>query len=416
VKKRRWLGAWWKMLPRRWGHPWHSMCSYLAMFPPALPRYFIEQCSVPGDTVLDPFSGRGTTALEACLADRVGLGSDANPLAFVLTHAKVNPPAREDLDRRLAQLRLTYRPVDSAAAPPEIRMIFDGRRTLPQLLYIRSALRQSSRTDVFLLAVLAGILHGNHTKDPHKSRTLSITMPNTFAMSPAYIRRYIRRKRLKKYPFDVFDLLEKRIKHLFARPLPLVRGAASQRDARSVREWLPRDSVNLVVTSPPYLNVVRYGKFNWIRLWLLGDTVAGVDNRLRVEASDRSLKLSDRLSLTPYGHFIEECLIAMSSVLSPGAYCAVVVGDVQRAGTCVNLAAEVWHTIRRSAGLKLVDIIEDPIVSDTKVTRIWAEKRGLATTVDRVLLLRKPGPFRRARRPQNILRRLNDAAHPLAIE
>src|SRR2546422_2237862 len=125
---RRWLAPWWKNLPRRWGHPWHSMCSYLAMFPPALPRYFIEQCSRPGDIVLDPFSGRGTTPLEACLAGRIGAGSDANPLAALLTAAKVRPPSLHEALERVEYLRRRYQKATIAhSAPPEIRLLFDGR-------------------------------------------------------------------------------------------------------------------------------------------------------------------------------------------------------------------------------------------------------------------------------------------------
>src|SRR5262249_16357814 len=148
---------------KRWGHPWHSMCSYLAMFPPALPRYFIEQCSRPGDIVLDPFSGRGTTSLEACLAGRVGAGSDANPLAALLTAAKVKPPPLDDALERVEYLRRRYRRASvTYSAPPEIRLLFDGRRTLPQLLFLRGNLSKRSRADRHLLATICGILHGNH--------------------------------------------------------------------------------------------------------------------------------------------------------------------------------------------------------------------------------------------------------------
>ncbi|MBX3328698.1 MAG: hypothetical protein KF682_22720 [Nitrospira sp.] len=57
----------WRRAPRRWGHELHSLCSYMAMFPPMLPRVFIEWLSKPGDVVYDPFSGRGTTLLESLL-------------------------------------------------------------------------------------------------------------------------------------------------------------------------------------------------------------------------------------------------------------------------------------------------------------------------------------------------------------
>ena len=51
----------WKDQQRLWGHSFHPMCSYLASFPAALAHAFIARYSRPGDVVLDPFSGRGTT-------------------------------------------------------------------------------------------------------------------------------------------------------------------------------------------------------------------------------------------------------------------------------------------------------------------------------------------------------------------
>src|SRR3990167_677677 len=71
----------------------HTVCSYMAMFPPSVPRHYIKEYTAEKDIVLDPFSGRGTTPLEACMHNRVGIGSDRNPLAYVLTFAKVRAPS-----------------------------------------------------------------------------------------------------------------------------------------------------------------------------------------------------------------------------------------------------------------------------------------------------------------------------------
>src|SRR6266511_149412 len=65
----------WKDQRRLWGHSLHPMCSYLASFPAALAHAFIARWSRPGDVVLDPFSGRGTTPLQACAEGRVGVGN-----------------------------------------------------------------------------------------------------------------------------------------------------------------------------------------------------------------------------------------------------------------------------------------------------------------------------------------------------
>ena len=58
--------------------------SYRACFKPQLPGYFIEQLTCPGDLVYDPFSGRGTTAVEAALRGRNVIVNDVSPLSEIL--------------------------------------------------------------------------------------------------------------------------------------------------------------------------------------------------------------------------------------------------------------------------------------------------------------------------------------------
>src|SRR5512143_729612 len=98
----------WKAQPRLWGHSLHPMCSYLASFPAALPHAFIARYTRPGDVVLDPFSGRGTTPLQAAAEGRIGVGNDLNPLAQVLTAAKLEPATPAEARTRLTALRLAW--------------------------------------------------------------------------------------------------------------------------------------------------------------------------------------------------------------------------------------------------------------------------------------------------------------------
>ena len=51
-------------------HRFHSICPYFAMFPESFAEYWIAALTKPSDLVLDPFSGRGTTATCALLMDR----------------------------------------------------------------------------------------------------------------------------------------------------------------------------------------------------------------------------------------------------------------------------------------------------------------------------------------------------------
>jgi DNA modification methylase len=69
----------------------HTFYRYPARFSPAFVRAAIDTYSKPGDVVLDPFVGGGTTVLEAMVLGRKPIGSDINELATFLTEVKVTP-------------------------------------------------------------------------------------------------------------------------------------------------------------------------------------------------------------------------------------------------------------------------------------------------------------------------------------
>ena len=116
----------WKNLPKNMNHPLHTVCSYMAMFPPSLPHYFINQHSSVGDVILDPFSGRGTTVLEACFMNREAIGNDKNPLAYILTKAKSDVPQKSRIIFKINKLEKEFKrtKIDIKNEPPDIKMIF----------------------------------------------------------------------------------------------------------------------------------------------------------------------------------------------------------------------------------------------------------------------------------------------------
>src|SRR5688572_25652688 len=120
----------WKLQPRLWGHSLHPMCSYLASFPAALAHAFIARYSRPGDVVLDPFSGRGTTPLQACAEGRIGVGNDLNPFAHLLTASKVEPATRAAASTRVTALRLAWHADASAWTALAERVTADPAGTL----------------------------------------------------------------------------------------------------------------------------------------------------------------------------------------------------------------------------------------------------------------------------------------------
>lgn len=399
----------WQNANLKWKCSLHNMCSYLAMFPPALPNYFIQQFTNPGDLVLDPFSGRGTALLEASRCGRVPLGNDLNPLAYYLSFSKSNVPCYSSIIRRISELQKNYRPVDISSEPEDIKMLYDLEETLPQLCYLKKNLKITRKVDIFILGALMGIMHGPHKKDG-TSNYLSISMPNTFSMSPNYVRKYIDSHNLKKIRQNVFSCLKSKVKSIYPFNENLLSGQVYLDNALNLAKSKYKKyfgKVKLIITSPPYLKVINYGKYNWIRLWLIDINSKKVDNSLRINEAykqSKELKLSDDLKLEQYLEFMKDVIRGWEKLLSDDGVAVVVIGDVDdHNGKYIRLAEEVWANISDSTALSLVDIIEDNIKGNSKVTKIWGnERKGNATKTDRILILSKSGKKIKANIEENI--------------
>ncbi len=422
----------WKDQQRLWGHSFHPMCSYLASFPAGLVHAFIARYTRPGDVVLDPFSGRGTTPLQACAEGRVGVGNDLNPFAQILTAAKVDPPTKADIKTRVGSLRLAWaanadhwnqladaivaspgsadievpgagsRPIDitggsssrrrgpsgsvpvrpDRSVPAEVALAFNPR-TLAQLLYLRAGLDPDDRTDRFILATLTGILHGK------SASYLSAVMPNTFSMAPRYVRDFVERTGFHSPERDTFALLDDKLRRLYRQPLPATRGIALLGDARDAgvrfREALRArglpERARLVVTSPPYLRVVKYGYYNWLRLWLLGYDASAIDDLL-----------DDAHHRDAYLVFMREVLGGLRNALADDAVVALVIGDVEMdrgrpANGGIGLAESVWELAAAPEGYRLAGIALDDVAAGRKMTKLWGDEAGQATRMERILIL-----------------------------
>ena len=205
----------WKKISKNIRKNIHSNCSYLAMFPPNLPCYFIQTYTQEGDIVLDPFSGRGTTVTESVYLNRKAIGSDLNPLALILSKAKVDVPSKTHIIKRLKQLEEKFKStpmISITSQEDKIKMIFHCR-TLRQLIFLQENLNwKKSKADNYITAMILGILHGG------SKSYLSVQMPNTFSMSPNYIDRYIKKHKLVKEYRDVFARLHQKLDRCYDRP------------------------------------------------------------------------------------------------------------------------------------------------------------------------------------------------------
>jgi site-specific DNA-methyltransferase (adenine-specific) len=390
----------WKAQQRLWGHPFHPMCSYLASFPAALTHAFIARYSRPGDVVLDPFAGRGTVALQASAEGRIGVGNDLNPFAYLLTAAKVEPATPAEARTRLARLRLAWPAAapgwlalaaaikaDPATGGPEpvpveVALAFHPT-TFAQLLYVRDALDLEDHVDRFLAAAITGILHGK------SASYLSELMPNTFSMAPRYVRNFAARTDFQSAERDVFAGLGAKLDRLYRAPIPGTPGIALLGDARdagararvALRERGMPDRARLIVTSPPYLRVVKYGYYNWLRTWFLGFDAQAID-----------AALDDAHHRAPYLVFLREVLHGLRRALTDDAVVVLVIGDVatdrgRKIKNGIGLAEQVWAEAAAPEGYKLAGVALDEVHAGRKMTKLWGDEAGRATQLDRILVV-----------------------------
>ncbi len=354
----------WKFAKDGWGSSLHRICSRTGSFPPALAYYFIVKYSRPGDVVLDPFSGKGTAPLEACLNGRIGVGNDLAPEAYVLTRAKTRPPSlREVFDWiRWAEERIRPWEYDVSEVSENVRAFFSDY-TLQQILAVRDLLEESGDSDLtnFIKALMLGILHG-----PTRIH-LSVRCSHSFSMAPGYIKRYVREKGVEKPRRNVLESLRVKAERVYADGVPAVKGEAYMNDARSLP--LEDESVDMVITSPPYFNMQTYAWDNWLRLWFLGYTYEEV-NRMLFHSE----------SVPRFKQFMRESLREVFRVLKWDRPAIIVLGKVKLKGRLINMAEEV-APIAEELGFRVKRIISDSIPKANKYLWYLGDKEGVSKEV-----------------------------------
>ena len=358
------IGDSWKYARDGWGIALHRICSRTGSFPPALAYYFIMKYSRIGDVVLDPFSGKGTAPLEACLNGRIGIGNDLSPEAYVLTRAKVRPVPYSRVVEWIEYARRRLDPSNYRVSDvsDDVRAFFSAY-TLRQILAVRDLIEETEDEDLanFIKALMLGILHG--PTNIH----LSVKCSHSFSMAPSYVRRYARRNGYSKPRRDVLRCLRIKAERVFRDGIPAVKGQAFMEDARKLP--IEDESVDLVLTSPPYFNMQTYAWDNWLRLWFLG-----------YDYEDVARKLFHTESLERFKQFMREVLREIFRVLRWDRAAIIVLGRVRVRGRIIDMAREV-APIAEEIGFEVAGIIADSIPKSNKYLWYLREEDGVSKEV-----------------------------------
>lgn len=337
----------------------HSLCPYFAMFPESFVRTQLERHTTAGDLVFDPFSGRGTTVLEALLLKRRVIATDINPVAYVVSAAKARIPRLSAILREIDRLDTLFGrknqkyDVQRQKLPAFFRRAFYNT-TLAQVLFLRETLHwQHSSLHRFIAALVLGSLHGEMDKS---SSYFSNQMPRTISTKPEYSLRYWRENHLWPRQRDVFAILRDRATLRLSGDVPARSGAVHLADARRSGRVLRRfqREVKAVITSPPYLDVTRYEEDQWLRLWFLGQppypTYGLISKDDRHSSRDK------------YWKFLAETWAGLGSLLAKKAVIVCRIGAKEVSLKELQLGLESSFT---SADMR-VRLVEEPAVSKVK--------------------------------------------------
>lgn len=311
---------------QRRGHSLHEI-SYRACFKPQLPEFFIARLTQPGATVCDPFMGRGTTLLQAALMGRRPVGSDANPLSVMLIRPRLNPPTLAAIDERLAEA-----PWGEADIARDDLLALFHPQTLKQICALRNWLMGRASpgfapdpTDDWIRMVALNRLTG------HSSGFFSVyTLPPNQAVT-VDAQRKINVRRQQTPPFrEIGALILKKSRALLRDGTPPASMATLTTADATRLGHLADASVDLVVTSPPFLDVVDYRRDNWLRNWFAGVESGGA-------------QIAPLREVAAWERMVRAVLVEMARVLRPGGHIAFEVGEVR--GGALLLERTVWRAL-----------------------------------------------------------------------
>lgn len=359
---------------QRQAHSIHEI-SYRACFKAQLPEFFINRMTRPGDAVYDPFMGRGTTPVQAALMGRRPVGNDINPLSILLTRPRLTPPTIAQVADRLRTVPWEKGEIEREDLlhfyhPETLRRISALRRWL--LDRVPMDMSDPDPVDDWIRMVAINRLTG------HSPGFFSVyTLPPNQAVSvDAQIKINSKRKQIPPAR-DVIAIINKKTRTLLKdggmaeHPPALLGVGLSNRS-----HFIPDASVSLVVTSPPFLDIVQYAADNWLRCWFAGidvDTVAiGMH---RTEAAWTTM--------------VRDTLNEQARILRPGGYVAFEVGEVRNGK--VLLERLVWQAAEGLPFERQAVLINQQ--EFTKTANCWGVSNNASgTNTNRIVILRRVSP------------------------
>jgi DNA modification methylase len=397
--------------PNHWEsiHRWYP---YIEGFSSTFVRSLIAKWGVGATSIYDPFAGTGTTMTVAAQLGLAGYYSEINPFMRLVIEGKTNilrevAPRQDELRRYLSDIvaHAIAHPLPVEAARLQFQSAFSDRPyysedRLTQILAIRQAIALARPlTPAFKhIALLALGSIGVHCSEMKRAADLRYRTPKE-VLPPGFdcIRHFDQKVQ------QILDDIDPALSELT--PVTCLADDVLKFPSSHL-------SIDLIVTSPPYLNGTNYFRNTKIELWLTGQissekdlgaftrgaVTAGInnvsDNGREVRRFDFVEHVAEQLDEVAYDRRIPELVRRYCSdaetwlrncltILTPGGRAVVDIGDSRFAGVHVP-TDKFLERIAEHVGFK---------VAEVESVRARVSKDGSPLT-QVLLILEKPSSAR----------------------
>ena len=251
---------------RNWGHKWHSLCSYHGKLKPAIASFLISFFTEKGNVVLDPLCGVGTIPFEAALQGRIGIGNDLSELAYCVSKAKLERASKTEVMDVLNELDIYVQSgLKSISFDDAPYREFGLNRTLSEYFhpdtyreiilgrsFFVNRLQTISAAEATVFTAFLHVLHGN------RPYALSRT---SHPLTPYAPKGEFEYKNVVKHIRDKIEIAYKCTD--FG---DYIQGKAILGDYNQLNDI----NADVIITSPPFADSIRFYTQNWMRLWLCG--------------------------------------------------------------------------------------------------------------------------------------------------
>jgi len=299
----------------------HNFHPYPCKFIPQIPRNLIIQLTKEGDTILDPFCGSGTTLVEAKLLNRNAIGVDLNPIATLTSEVKTT--------------KLTLKKIESinnllSKIKKEIETYYQNGKTRKKYSIpdFKNMQHWFQTNVVHELGIIKAYIES--VKDKKVKNYLLLAFSSiivTVSNQESDTRFAAINKDIK--PFETYSEFSRKLDDMNKRMIEFIERGSNAKvsifraDSRNL-SFLKDNSIDFIVTSPPYANTYDYYLYHKFRMYWLGYQVKQVQTN---EIGSRNRYSSKKEDISTFGEDLSKCLSEMSRVLKNGKFAVIIIGD-----------------------------------------------------------------------------------------